>query len=85
MVGPTHLLDALQRGSEVEIALVTAETRRGMGEAMAVATVQTIDTSIGLLRLLTVEGEIVEISIQKALQAQHGDKSQTQPQLGQSR
>jgi hypothetical protein len=61
VAAPTELLDNLQKGSETEILITKQETERATGEDTSVATVQKIDSSIGLLRLLTAQDEIIDL------------------------
>jgi hypothetical protein len=61
VAAPTALLNHLQKGSETEILITKQETEGATGEDTAVATVQKIDSSIGLLRLLTAQDEIIDL------------------------
>jgi len=61
VAAPTELLDNLQKGSETEIMITKQGTEGATGEDTSVATVQKIDSSIGLLRLLTAQDEIIDL------------------------
>lgn len=76
VAAPTKLLDNLQKGSEAEILITKQDVQGAADDNTSVATVQKIDTSNGLLRLMTAEDEIVDLRPPEKILAdlQEGDR-----------
>ena len=73
---PTKLLDNLQKGSEVAILITKQKTQGAADDNTSVATVQKIDSSTGLLRLMTAQDEIIDLRPPEQILAglQEGDR-----------
>ncbi len=76
VAAPTKLLDNLQKGSEVAILITKQKTQGAADDNTSVATVQKIDSSTGLLRLMTAQDEIIDLRPPEQILAglQEGDR-----------